>query len=443
MTERVLVLDDEENFARMVGDILRAAHFEVESASEPEKALSMLEEVHFGLVISDYKMPEMNGLEFLRRARKLNPKQPIIMLSGFMNMPELLNAANSGATLILEKPFDARKLIEYVAKYVGRPDDLGDGDEAGTERKVEADIPLEPTEYLKALPRGLSYLAGASPEGARFAVELHCAVKQGNHVFVGTPEGSEVELVLQEVANWRGDEGKKPTTISMDEVSEEAFQKRLLEISADGRAASVVGVTGLLVEEPSDGEAILEFIRYYVQGHPKLENLAVIYFVELGPQISAAHQIGISLVRLPPLSARLGDLGVYIGTLSRGIQNPIEARAAAMLLSLGWPGNYAQLEVVIRRLVAKANEGPVAENAVLEALKAEGIDPPADILPSNLAFHLFDAQHRHLAGAAEQLGGDPEAALKAVHAPTDTYVPGQRVEDVSLLYPELLEKFEV
>ncbi|HAQ57674.1 MAG TPA: hypothetical protein DCR32_01440, partial [Opitutae bacterium] len=73
MAGRILVLDDEENYAEMLHDLLRENNYRVDMATRPERAIDQLKEIPYDLVISDYKMPVMDGAEFLREARELYP----------------------------------------------------------------------------------------------------------------------------------------------------------------------------------------------------------------------------------------------------------------------------------------------------------------------------------------------------------------------------------
>lgn len=117
MAGRILVLDDEENYAEMLRDLLQEHNYRVDMATRPERAIDQLEDIPYDLVISDYKMPVMDGADFLQRARELYPNLPVILVSGLMNTPELVKVANMGVTLVMEKPLDTDKFLGEVAKF--------------------------------------------------------------------------------------------------------------------------------------------------------------------------------------------------------------------------------------------------------------------------------------------------------------------------------------
>ena len=117
MAGRILVLDDEENYAEMLRDLLLEHNFRVDMATRPERALDQLEEIPYDLVISDYKMPVMDGADLLKRSRELYPNLPFILVSGLMNTPELVKVANMSVTLVIEKPLDTEDFLAQVARF--------------------------------------------------------------------------------------------------------------------------------------------------------------------------------------------------------------------------------------------------------------------------------------------------------------------------------------
>lgn len=117
MAGRILVLDDEENYALMLQDLLRENNYLVDMATRPEQAITLLEEIPYDLVISDYKMPVMDGADFLKKARELYPNLPFILVSGLMNTPELVKVANMSVTLVMEKPLDTGAFLQQVSRF--------------------------------------------------------------------------------------------------------------------------------------------------------------------------------------------------------------------------------------------------------------------------------------------------------------------------------------
>lgn len=119
MSERILLVDDEPNILRSLGRLLRlglvdAAQkpYAVESFSDPNQALKRAAEVSFALVVSDYRMPEMNGVQFLIALRAQQPECARIILSGYADLNALMAAINeAGINRFISKPWNDHELL--------------------------------------------------------------------------------------------------------------------------------------------------------------------------------------------------------------------------------------------------------------------------------------------------------------------------------------------
>ena len=125
---RVLLVDDEPNILsalrrslasidarRLDGEALR-----FESFTSPEAALERCEEEDFDLVISDYRMPSMSGVEFLGNVMKLQPAVPRMIISGFADRDAIIAAVNEVQLMrFLEKPWDDEALGNAVVSILG------------------------------------------------------------------------------------------------------------------------------------------------------------------------------------------------------------------------------------------------------------------------------------------------------------------------------------
>jgi len=116
--KRILLVDDNENFRRPLGEILRRAGYEVSGAGDGSTALGLCRQHSFDLVITDLIMPGKEGLETIIELRRLEPELKIIAMSGGGRMnPEdyLPMARHLGADATLTKPFTAEKIQSVVA----------------------------------------------------------------------------------------------------------------------------------------------------------------------------------------------------------------------------------------------------------------------------------------------------------------------------------------
>jgi two-component system NtrC family response regulator len=113
---RLLVVDDEVTQREMLASILSRAGFEVETAAEGEEALDRLDRESFDLVLTDQKMPGMDGLTLLRRVREVRPSLPIVLMTAHGSVSAAVAAIKHGAADYLTKPFEKEELIVVLEK---------------------------------------------------------------------------------------------------------------------------------------------------------------------------------------------------------------------------------------------------------------------------------------------------------------------------------------
>jgi len=114
--ERVLLLvDDEENIVRALVRLLRREGYKILTANSGAEGLEILKQNEVGVILSDQRMPEMNGTEFLSRVKELYPDTVRIVLSGYTDLNSVTDAINHGAIYkFLTKPWDDELLKENI-----------------------------------------------------------------------------------------------------------------------------------------------------------------------------------------------------------------------------------------------------------------------------------------------------------------------------------------
>jgi len=113
---RIAILDDEQRMADILGMVLRREGYEVHTFVDPHTALGALEKEPFDLLLTDLKMPLMDGVEMLRRARALAPELPVILITAHATVPTAIEAMRAGAYDYVEKPFDNTELKSLVGR---------------------------------------------------------------------------------------------------------------------------------------------------------------------------------------------------------------------------------------------------------------------------------------------------------------------------------------
>ena len=119
--EKILIVDDEELIRRFLAEALMRKNYEVETAGSAKEALASLKKQHYDLLITDMKMPDLSGIELLRRAKELSPQTLVIIMTAYGTIETAVEAMRLGAFNYLLKPFtpDAiETLIEKAGEHL-------------------------------------------------------------------------------------------------------------------------------------------------------------------------------------------------------------------------------------------------------------------------------------------------------------------------------------
>lgn len=446
MAQRILVLDDEENYADMLRALLEQHSFIVDSVTDPMRALERLHGTGYDLVVSDYKMPGMDGADFLSKAREMNPDLPVILVSGLMNTPDLVKVANMGVTLVLEKPIDIQQFIGHVKKFV-QP---ATKEEFRQHRKGKV-VEDDPSHNFKqTYPATLHFLSDRSHAFRHFLESVWNACNEQDHIFISTPAGSEIDLVLREISLWRKFATRRIEWLDLRHPDGAGMSDRLRKIAASNQTSLLVGVFGF-ADSTLDAQArVVDCIR------ESPENLAFIYFIDselidhdsrgIDPELR--ELLDQSLCVMPQLHARLADLAAYAKrylpliaeALGRPERGELSPDAAPMLLKYNWPGNFRELLDALRIAAALKQEGPVSRSDLQTALQRVSSlsDEFSAILPP-LSEALRKRQQFIISSAMHESGQDLEATLNTLGVDPQAVNPGAGPDGLPLIYPELLK----
>jgi DNA-binding NtrC family response regulator len=116
MSEKVLLVDDEEDFLDAVAERMRARGIEVSTTTSARDALEMIEEKSYDAIVMDLMMPELEGTEALKAIKNRNGELQVILLTGYVTPEQVHQAMKFGAMDIIEKPPDLDVLIEKIKK---------------------------------------------------------------------------------------------------------------------------------------------------------------------------------------------------------------------------------------------------------------------------------------------------------------------------------------
>jgi excisionase family DNA binding protein len=116
---RVLVVDDEAAIRDLLSKTLALAEYDVDLAQDGRHALERLRMIPYDLLITDLKMPGIDGLSVIREARRLKPEIPVIIITGFSTEASAIEAVNLGVSGYLTKPFRVPRVLAAAAKALG------------------------------------------------------------------------------------------------------------------------------------------------------------------------------------------------------------------------------------------------------------------------------------------------------------------------------------
>lgn len=116
--ETILIVDDEKNYPLILSAVLQEEGFETLTANSGKQALEIIENSDVDLVITDMKMPSMDGIELLERIKEKDPEIPVIMMTAYATVEKAVEAMQKGAYHYLVKPFDNESMVIYVKKAI-------------------------------------------------------------------------------------------------------------------------------------------------------------------------------------------------------------------------------------------------------------------------------------------------------------------------------------
>ena len=372
----ILIVDDEANMRRVLAALIKKQGYRVVEAGDGEAALAALDADDVDAVISDLRMPRMNGLELLDATREEYPGLPLVLLTAHGTIGSAVEALKRGAFDYLTKPFDPDEIEQVLAKAVRThaleraeariPRSLADPDELLVGSSAALAEVKRVTERVAETPATV-LITGESGTGKELvARRLHLLSERRERPFVkincaAIPEGLlESELFGHEKGAFTGAATRKPGrfeladrgTLFLDEIGEMPLsaQPKLLRAIQENRFYRVGGTTTVEVD-----------VRLVAATNRDLEREVR----EGGFREDLFYRLNVVPVRLPPLRERREDIPDLVARFAerssaRLRDAPVTFSDAALevLRARPWPGNIRELENAVERAVLLA-EGPL------------------------------------------------------------------------------------
>lgn len=447
MSKPILLIDDEEKFAQMLQELLQLSGYESDYCLNPEEAIAILGKEDYDLVITDYKMPEMDGAEFLQKARKINPDLPVIMISGLMNMSELIKVANIGVTLVLEKPFKTEDLLEHVARFVRTDPEKETTPQA---LGIEAsELNFQSAPLAVTYPSPASHFADASTENKHFLESIWKTANTCRHIPFYAQPGAEIRLLAREIMEWT-DLDPEAEVVRIDNLDTgTGFTRNWILETNPFPAVLVIDLRdGPWKEETLD--ALADWINF-VEGSGQDLSLARILYVlptgvrfvpgELPIDPAFRDLLAEDCPVLMPLRDRVLDVALYLGRLlDREERKRLGPRNLKRLLHYSWPGGYQELSSRVGSLKAHLAAGEeLDEGRFMEILSDRGADSLALKGSLSLEGYLCRRQREYVLLHREQ-GEDLKNTLHRLGIEEPPVDPELILKDGALVYPELLNE---
>jgi YesN/AraC family two-component response regulator len=139
---KILVVDDEEILRSTLKRVLNRDDMETTLTASAKEALALLENEKFDLIITDVKMPEMDGITFLKTVRSNDPEVPIVILTGFATVEMTRDALQSGAYNFITKPFEVENILGIVKKGLSLKKEIVRNKEVASFTKCAFDVEI-------------------------------------------------------------------------------------------------------------------------------------------------------------------------------------------------------------------------------------------------------------------------------------------------------------
>jgi len=432
---RILVVDDEQSMRELLSIMLRKEGYEVVTADNGEKALKAVQNDIFDLVITDLKMPQMDGMTLLKAVKESSPDTIVIIITAFGTTEGAEKARLLGAYDYIGKPFnnDEIKLVIQNALEKGhlRKENIL------LKREIESRMGFEnfigksePMQRIFSLIRQVAdtkstvLITGESGTGKELVARaLHAQGSRNAHPFVTVNCGALPETLLESelfgymkgsftgaVANKQGlFETANGGTIFLDEISTmtPALQVKLLRVLQEREFKRVGGTADIKVDVRVIAATNRELLADVNKG----------LFRE-----DLYYRLNVILITVPPLRERKDDIPYlveyFLGRSAPGKKaKKITPEAMKLLLNYRWPGNVRELENTIERLVILTAGDIITVEHLSESLKnaSSGTELiPLDIPESGIDLEslLQNAERTMLYKALDKAGGVKTEAAK-------------------------------
>lgn len=373
--ETILIVEDEDIARKNLEHILDKMGYRVKSVNSGNRAVELLESVHFDLVLTDLKMKDVDGMEVLRKTKELQPYTEVIMITGYATVDTSVQAMLDGAYYYIAKPFKIDELRKIAA-------------EALLKRRLRLEN-LQLREILKK-KQEVPFIVGKSKAMTKVQQTVLQIAPSDINVLITGESGTGKELIARAIHNLSPRSENRFVAFNCGSFTEELMSNELFGHEKDAFTGATKAKSGLIkvadggtvfldeigdmplsmqvkllrvIQErevlPVGGENPVPVdIRFIAATHRDLkEDVAKGHFRQ-----DLYYRLNVITIHAPPLTDRNGDIPLLVHhflaqksqAMGKEIYN-IDRECMDLLCQYSWPGNVRELENVIERAVALEN----------------------------------------------------------------------------------------
>ena len=364
----ILIIDDEKAIRKTLSEILSYEGYKIDEAADGEEGITKFRSTVYDVVLCDIKMPKMDGLEFLEKAREINSDVPIIVISGHGNIETAVEAVKKGAFDYISKPPDLNRLLitlrnaldkqtlvtetKVLKRKVARVQDMVGNSAAITKIKdtIEKVAPTD-ARVLITGENGVGkelvarWIHEKSNRNTGPMVEVNCAAIPGELIeseLFGHEKGSFTSAIKQRIGKFEQANGG---TLFLDEIGDMSLsaQAKVLRALQEGKITRVGADKDINVDVRVIAATNKDLLMEVEEKHFRLD----LY-----------HRLGVIIVNVPSLNERREDVpflvDYYIEKIADEYGQPkkvIDKEAMQLLFNYTWTGNVRELRNVVERLI--------------------------------------------------------------------------------------------
>lgn len=384
MSKSIMIVDDEDKIRNILSRLLTNEGYEVLAVGNGRQALELYPSFNPGLMILDYKMPVMTGIDLMHEIKKLNANQTILFLTAFGNVSLAVEAIKEGAYDFIEKPFDNERLLHTIKKALENSElkaKVTTLNKQLSEKHAFENIIGNSLKIQQVLAQvnkvaetnATVLLTGESGVGKELVAKaIHNSSLRKNGKFLAVNCGA-IPIHLMESEFFGYEKGaftdaKEPKpglfelanegTLFLDEVGELPLeaQVKLLRVLEEKKVFRLGGKKAISVDIRIISATNRNIDEKVIDGSFRLDLL---------------YRLNLFIIHIPPLRERKDDIPLLLDyfiakhnkTLNLNISN-ISKEAIETLMNYHWPGNIRDLENAVQSAMILCCEG-VLTNAHL------------------------------------------------------------------------------